>query len=175
VEEKVSTISSLELLSTPNKKPAPGALHLQVISFNCYSTFFNPPSRYYQRTAIPSTMLSPMSSFANTYRALVTLCTNRRVTRLLKTVSPTHITLGECTISAYQQDRFQTRPQVIGRSRLMSSERKPCLHTTNRGAQTAVIFVSTFLRLRLVSAANDLQISINSQLEFRISNSKTPV
>jgi hypothetical protein len=44
-----------------------------------------------------------------------------------------------------------------------------------RGAHTAFIFVSTFLRLRPVSAANDLQTSINSQLEFRISNSKTPV
>jgi hypothetical protein len=131
VQEKVSKISSIELLSTPNKKPAPGALHLQVISFNCYSTFFGPPSRYYHRTAIPSTMLSTMSSIANTYRALVTLSTNRQVTRLLKTVSTTHITRVERTLSPYQQDRFQTRPQVIGRSRLMSSETKACLHTTN--------------------------------------------
>jgi hypothetical protein len=131
VQEKVSTISSLELLSTPNKKPAPGALHLQVISFNCYSTFFNPPSRYHHRTAIPSTMLSTMSSIANTYRALVTLCTNRQVTRLLKTVSTTHITRVERTLSPYKQGRFQTWPQVIGRSRLMSSETKACLHTTN--------------------------------------------
>jgi hypothetical protein len=72
-----------------------------------------------------------MSSRANTYRALVTLCTNRRVTRMLTTVSPTQITLGECTISPYQQHRFERRPQVIGLSRLMSSERKECLHTTN--------------------------------------------
>jgi hypothetical protein len=83
-------------------KSAPGALHLPVISFNCYSTFFNPPSRYYHRTAIPSTMRCTMSSIANTYRALVTLCTNRQVTRLLKTVSTTHITRVERTISAYQ-------------------------------------------------------------------------
>jgi hypothetical protein len=78
-------------------------------------------------------MLSTMSSIANTYRALVTLCTNRQVTRLLKTVSffTTHITCVERTLSPYQQDRFQTRPQVIGRSRLMSSETKACLHTTN--------------------------------------------
>jgi hypothetical protein len=68
------------------------------LSLNSYSNFFNPPSRYYQRTAMPYTMHSTMSSRANTYRALVTLCTNRRATRLLKTVSPTHITLGECTI-----------------------------------------------------------------------------
>jgi hypothetical protein len=45
----------------------------------------------------------------------------------------------------------------------------------NRGAQTAFILFSTFLDLRPVSAANDLQTSINGQLEIRISKSKTPV
>jgi hypothetical protein len=46
---------------------------------------------------------------------------------------------------------------------------------TIRGAQTAFILFSTFLYLRPVWAANDLQISINGRLEIRISNSKTPV
>jgi hypothetical protein len=46
--------------------------------------------------------------------------------------------------------------------------------TVNRGAQTAFILFSTFLDLRPVSAANDLQTSINGQLEIRISRSKTP-
>jgi hypothetical protein len=45
----------------------------------------------------------------------------------------------------------------------------------NRGAQTAFILFSTFLDLRPVSAANDLQTSINGRLEIGISNSKTPV
>jgi hypothetical protein len=45
----------------------------------------------------------------------------------------------------------------------------------NRGAQTAFILFSTFLDLRPVSAANDLQASKNGRLEIRISKSKTPV
>jgi hypothetical protein len=44
-----------------------------------------------------------------------------------------------------------------------------------RGAQTAFILFSTFPDLRPVSAANDLQTSINGRLEIRISKSKTPV
>jgi hypothetical protein len=44
-----------------------------------------------------------------------------------------------------------------------------------RGAQTAFILFSTFLDLRPVSAANNVQTSINSRLEIRISKSKTPV
>jgi hypothetical protein len=129
---QISSRSFFIVSRLTHPKSAPGALHLQVISFNCYSTFFNPPSRYYHhRTAIPSTILCTMSSIANTYRALVTLCTNRQVTRLLKTVSTTHITRVERTLSPYQQDRFQTRPQVIGLSRSMSAETKACLHTTN--------------------------------------------
>jgi hypothetical protein len=44
-----------------------------------------------------------------------------------------------------------------------------------RGAQTAFILFSTFLDLRPVSAANELQTSINGRLEIRISKSKTPV
>jgi hypothetical protein len=42
-------------------------------------------------------------------------------------------------------------------------------------AQTAFILFSTFLELRPVSAAHDVQTSINSRLEIRISKSKTPV
>jgi hypothetical protein len=45
----------------------------------------------------------------------------------------------------------------------------------NSGAQTAFIHFSTFLDLRPVAAANDLQTSINGRLETRISKSKTPV
>jgi hypothetical protein len=45
----------------------------------------------------------------------------------------------------------------------------------NSGAQTAFIRFSTFLDLRPVSAANDLQTSINGRLEIRIYKSKTPV
>jgi hypothetical protein len=44
-----------------------------------------------------------------------------------------------------------------------------------RGAQTAFILFSTFLDLRPVSAANDLQASKNGRLEIRISKSKMPV
>jgi hypothetical protein len=56
------------------------------------------------------------------------------------------------------------------------SKPKPSrIDVTNRGAQTAFILFSTFLDLRPVSAANDLQTSINGQLEIRISKSKTPV
>jgi hypothetical protein len=44
-----------------------------------------------------------------------------------------------------------------------------------KGAQTAFILFSTFLDLRPVWAASDLQISINGRLEIRISKSKTPV
>jgi hypothetical protein len=44
-----------------------------------------------------------------------------------------------------------------------------------RGAQTAFILFSTFLELRPVLAAHDVQTSINSRLESRISKSKTPV
>jgi hypothetical protein len=52
-----------------------------------------------------------------------------------------------------------------------------CTHPSSgiRGAQTAFILFSTFLHLRPVSAANDVQTSINGGLEIRISNSKTPV
>jgi hypothetical protein len=49
------------------------------------------------------------------------------------------------------------------------------LKNHRRGAQTAFILFSTFLDLRPVSAAHDLQTSINSRLEIRISKSKTPI
>jgi hypothetical protein len=39
----------------------------------------------------------------------------------------------------------------------------------------AFILFSTFLDLRPVSAANDLQTSINGRLEIQLSKSKTPV
>jgi hypothetical protein len=45
----------------------------------------------------------------------------------------------------------------------------------NRGAQTAFILFSTFLDLRPVSAAHDVQTSINCRLKIRISKSKTPI
>jgi hypothetical protein len=47
--------------------------------------------------------------------------------------------------------------------------------TESRGAQTAFILFSTFLDLRPVSAAHDVQTSINSRLEIQISKSKMPV
>jgi hypothetical protein len=47
--------------------------------------------------------------------------------------------------------------------------------TFNEGAQTAFILLSTFLDLRPVSAANDLQTSINGRLEIRMSKTKTPI
>jgi hypothetical protein len=47
--------------------------------------------------------------------------------------------------------------------------------SANGGAQIAFIPFSTFLDLRPVSAANDLQTSINGRLAIRISKSKTPV
>jgi hypothetical protein len=112
-------------------KSAPGALHLQAMSFTCHSTFLNPPSQYYHRTAITSTMHSTTSGIANTFRPFATLCSNRQITRLLKTASTTHITRVESALSPYLQDRFPRRPQVIGRSRLMNSERKACLHTSS--------------------------------------------
>jgi hypothetical protein len=49
------------------------------------------------------------------------------------------------------------------------------LPSYHRGAQTAFILFSTFLDLRPVSAANELQTSINGRLEIRIFKSKTPV
>jgi hypothetical protein len=65
-------------------------------------------------------MLSTMSSIANTYRALVTLCTNRQVTRLLKTVSTTHIRGAQTAV--FELDIRISNPPYIDVCQSLASE-----------------------------------------------------
>jgi hypothetical protein len=72
---------------------------------------------------------------------------------------------------------FSARDAQLAANRILMQQNKYLIRpgAANRGAQTAFILFSTFLDLRPVSAALDVQTFINSRLEIRISKSKTPV
>jgi hypothetical protein len=79
-------------------------------------------------------------------------------------LQPAHTSSSKCKHFHIMGASISTRPAVFSTPPI-----------PNRGAQTAFILILTFLDLRPVSAANDLQTSINGRLEIRLSKSKTPV